>query len=725
MHRSANHLSVDAAGTRRRTPTIKFSWLFVAFVLGATVTTMTTFITTVQAFVLPTSTALTRTQAAALELRHPWNVSTDKQCLTSISVTVPKRPSRTALPLLKQPKRTIPRTSRIGRMATTVSANTLTSAFDISWMTNELNDMTRWDELSRFLRQDHHLRWFDWNSDDGWEYKEATKVAERDLLQRAAVLTIELEHEIHAIQTEAIASPLGEQEMQARAKSLQVEIDHLRSRQAALQCATTTGTIANLPADHLVSILDPYAAAVQRLSHLASQSRFKAIPAQPLSTNSVAAVAQRVIEPFSAVTALVMVVCWLLAYYGAFDWNVVNAWISNSFGTLKNALHLAMSSVDTVDSMTAMSALVKNQWPEFHQALSTSAQSQASQVFSAAKETLNQFIEPSQAATIQWAASLESTLAATADEMQQGASEAARTLKHGLAQLPTFTAEDWNKMGSAIQSQMVQTWEIAKSSVVERVVEPGQAAWIDWLSSAESTLNDWTVKTQIHGAATKEEIQRGMAAAARILEQQLSQLPKAFTVEDWNKVGLATQTLTDQAVTNAQETLMQRVIDPGHVAMEDWVASLDAALNDWSVKTQAHGLATRGEIQHQVAKVMASLEFGVSQVCQVDVQASSLDWVHKVWDRIESMEFAPPLPPPPAIQFPPLAWPSSFNMAAILDQVDQIQQIVVGAVADVKQVLPSSTPLLDRLGELKETASAPVDNRVGSLLDIAGFVDLL
>jgi hypothetical protein len=111
----------------------------------------------------------------------------------------------------------------------------------------------------------------------------------------------------------------------------------------------------------------------------------------------------------------------------------------------------------------------------------------------------------------------------------------------------------------------------------------------------------------------------------------------------------------------------------------------------------------------------------------VDVQASSLHWVHKVWDQIESMEFALPLPPPPAIQVLPLAWPSSFNMATILDQVDQIQQSVVGAIADVKQVLPSSPPppLLDHVGEWKEATTAPVSNQIGSLLDIDGFVDLL
>jgi hypothetical protein len=292
--------------------------MLAALVLGATVSMTTTFTTTVQAFVLPTSTALARTQAAALELRHPWNISTDKQCLPSASLIIPKRSSRTALPLLKQPKHTVPRTAQIGRMASTVSANTLSSrsAFDISWLAHELNDVTRWDELSRFLRRDHRLRWFDWNSDDDWEYKEAVKEAQQDLLQRAAVLTIQLEHEIHSIQTNAILSPLGEQQMQAHAKSLQVEIDQLRSRQAALQCATTTGAIASahdkLQAEHCVSVLDPYAAAVQRLSQLALQSRFKANSAQSLSTISATAVAHHVLEPFSVVTTLVVFVCWLV-----------------------------------------------------------------------------------------------------------------------------------------------------------------------------------------------------------------------------------------------------------------------------------------------------------------------------------------------------------------------------------------------------------------------------
>jgi hypothetical protein len=734
MHRSANHLSVDVAGTRRRAPTIKYiaSWMLVALVLGATVkkTTTLTGITTVQAFVLPTSTALTRTQAATLELRHPWNVSTDKQCPTIAMFS--KRSSRTALPLLKQPKRTVHRTARIGRMATTVSANTFTSAFDISWMGRELNDVTRWDELSRFLCRDHHLRWLDWNSNDDWEYKEVAKVAERDLLQRAAALTIQLEHEIHSIQTEAaIVHSLGEQEMQARAKSLQFEINQLRSRHAALQCATTASATGiatangNQQAGYSVSVLDPYTAAVERLSQLASQSRFKATPAQPLSTNSATAVVPRVLEPFSEVTVLVVVVCWLFAHYGAFDWNAMQAWISDSFGTLSNVFHLVMSSRDTVDSVTAMSSLLKNQWPEFYQTLSTNVQSHASQVFSTTKETLNHVIEPSQAAMVHWATSIQTIAVGWADETQQGASEAARTLEQDLAQLPTFTAEDWNKIGLAVQSQIAQTWEIAQSSLEERIVEPGQAAWIDWASSAETTLDDWTVKTQIHRAATNEEIQKGVMAAARTLEQQLSQLPNALTVEERNKVGSAMQALTVQAATNAQETLVQRVIDPGHVAMADWVASLEMTFRDWSVKTQAHGLATRGEIQHQVGKAMASLELGVSELCHVDVQANSLDWIRKVLDQVEPMQFALPLPPAPVIQIPPLAWPSSFNMAAILDQVDQIQQSVVGAIADVKEVVPSSTPFLDHLGEWKEATAAPANNRLGSILDIDGFIDLL
>jgi ribosome-binding ATPase YchF (GTP1/OBG family) len=289
------------------------------------------------------------------------------------------------------------------------------------------------------------------------------------------------------------------------------------------------------------------------------------------------------------------------------DWNAVNAWISDSFGilTVSKAFHLAMSSLDTVDSVTATLAMIKNQWPEFYQALSANVQSQASQVFSMAKETLNHVIEPSQPAMVNWAASLETIYVALAVEIQQGASAAAQTLEQGLAQLPTLTAEDWNIMGLTVRSQMAETWEIAKNSLVERVVEPGQAAWMDWLSSAEIILDDWTVKTQAHGAASKEEIQKGIATAAQTLEKQLSQLPKALTVEDWNKVGLAMQTLTAQAVTNAQDTLLQRVIDPGHVAMVDWVASLETTLKDWTVKTQAHGLATRGEIHHQVAKVMA------------------------------------------------------------------------------------------------------------------------